>query len=188
MLRITFITGSMLVLIGYGTARETTFQGAGGPNDDRAKILERLRTRYQDVLDQLHRNDSGADTLAMQKEIAELLKRLLEQDDPPPRNPPHAPKSLPMPEPKGSPPSPIEKAQPMQAKAVERRETERAPASFEDMKKQLAKEGYWPLKLPARHQINIEVSGGGRFMPRYEELLRAYYRTIAESKRSDGDK
>jgi hypothetical protein len=35
--------------------------------------------------------------------------------------------------------------------------------------------------LPQNKRKEMDAFSGSRFMPRYEDLLRAYYRTIAEA-------
>jgi hypothetical protein len=196
MLRSMLIAASLLLVIGVASAREAlSFGGTKKADaDDRGHIVERLRGKYQDVLDRLNKNEPGADTLAMQKEIAELLQRLLEQDEPPSAQaPPSAAKDAP--KHRADPAAnPAQKPAPQSAKkaAAQRQNVqglanEPSAKSLGEMKKQLQAEGNWPLKLPPRHRDDFEVSGGGRFMPRYEELLRAYYRRIAESHRDTHD-
>jgi hypothetical protein len=196
MLRSMHIAASLLLVIGVASAREALpFGGTKKADaDDRGHIVERLRGKYQDVLDRLNKNEPGADTLAMQKEIAELLQRLLEQDEPPSAQAP-PPVAKDAPKHRSDPASnPAQKPAPQSAeKAATQRPNvqglanEPSAKSLGEMKKQLQAEGNWPLKLPPRHRDYIEVSGGGRFMPRYEELLRAYYRRIAESHRGTRD-
>jgi hypothetical protein len=207
MFRTIVITASML-LAADASAREATVFRVGGRADakkaapeDRAKVIERLRVEYGSVLERLNKNDPGTDTQGTQRHIAELLKKLLENDDPsPPSPPPPSPQSSPPKPPSDPPPAP--KAPPMnppqdasnvpqpkpaakQATTCEPRQdaSGRVETSLAEMKKQWEKDGRWPLQLPLRHLENIDVSGGGRFMPRYQELLREYYRTLAESNR-----
>ena len=183
MLRVTFLLAALLSMNIGATAHESLSFGTGKKAEpsDRAKIVERLRGRYQDVLDQLNQKNPGADTLAKQKEIADLLKQLLEQDDPPASNP--SP-----PAPKATNPPPSGEAQPMPKPTSNTSATEQSARSLNELKKQLEADGHWPVNLPPHHRKSLDSSAHGRFMPRYEELLRAYYRTIAESSDRKDDK
>ncbi len=57
-----------------------------------------------------------------------------------------------------------------------------------DFNPELRKAGRWG-ELPKRIRDELDVHARERFMPRYEDLLRQYYRTIAEqgTRRKEGD-
>ena len=57
-----------------------------------------------------------------------------------------------------------------------------------DLNADLRKGGQWG-KLPERIRDQLDVHARERFMPRYEDLLRQYYRTIAEqgTRRKEGE-
>jgi hypothetical protein len=109
------------------------------------------------------------------------------QDQPKPQVQPN----LPMPKPQEDPGAqnqPKPQVQPDQPKpqvqpAPESTERVGDPKSIEEMQKQRPNNGgYWP-DMPPRHRAGIETHLRDRFPPRYEELLRAYYRNLAESGR-----
>jgi hypothetical protein len=62
------------------------------------------------------------------------------------------------------------------------------PPQVKDEPKQEMRQGLpsgaWP-NLPNRHRQQIDAASGDRFVPRYEDLLREYYRALADGGRRE---
>lgn len=183
--------------------------------ESRAKIIGEIRTDLDDAVDKLNRQDPGQQTRAIQDRILENLKKLLEPDDenPPPQNsdssnPPQKPMSPPNSEkpktpnpsdspsdPKANPSAPPEKkpgesqqnASPNAPKPAPMSSPQQLPPKVEDTSKDERRPGDggpWP-PLPQRHRAELNSASGDRFVRRYEDLLREYYRALAESGRRE---
>ena len=174
---------------------------------EKQRIVEELRGKYQSAVDELSKKNTGAEAVARQREIADLLKKLLEQNDPPPSDSP--PSSPPPPSsdradppPTRTPPTPM----PLPASEDSAKKQEAAPPSApklqptptpaksaalpplvkpDDARK--ANLDGWQIVMPRRHAQDVDAYARGRLMDRYEEILRQYYRTIAESDRRKND-
>ncbi len=194
--------------------RAAQFPDAKTTTEDRRKIIDELRLKYQATVDDLGKNNTSAATRAKQKDIADLLDKLLNQDSdtppsgsPPTSNPPPTGNKNSPPMPMSSTPEPdkskehsptpaaakptpmsetpprIEAGEPKKGQA----ELERAPMSLDELQKQNHVQPWRPV-LPPRVRQDIDAYAAERFMPRYEDLLRAYYRTLGESsRRKDGE-
>ncbi len=197
----------------HASAREASpFHGSQGPDgqkphpDSRGKVIDELRADYNDVVAEFARKNVNEEMRAKQQRIIDNLKRLLEDDDPPPNpsgntGPDNAPKSppppsgskanpsaskqnpekTPAPQPKNAQGNPSEAKQPMSGKSGD---SESSPRTIEEMRND-KKTGGGYMELPPRQREAMDAHARDRFPPRYEELLRAYYRTLAESGRRD---
>jgi hypothetical protein len=170
---------------------------------DRKQLVEKIHRDLTRASDKLGEKDAGAAT-ALQKQILANIKKLLENDDPPPPssdNPP--PNGSP---PSGSPPSdspkpksklndpstpelkpqPTERPQPRPEENVAQRPKETpgnaVPQNLPDPREQMKLGGSWPT-MRSQQRAEIDAYGSSRFVRGYEELLREYYRSIAESSR-----
>jgi hypothetical protein len=219
----TVLCAAILVVANIGVARialarETSPFRAGvqpdgkkGPAqpENRAKIIDEIRTDLDSAVEKLNRQDPSRQTRAVQDRILENLKKLLEPDDdsPPPNNstnPPPKPKSpppnsqdpaaseQPKPQPENQRQSnsqsenqPHSKPQPQTApKAAPKQASSELspPSANEDSKKQNRKEdGVWDIQMPRRHRQAMDAASGDGPIRRYEELLREYYRALAEN-------
>jgi hypothetical protein len=193
------------------SARETApfgaAQGADGKKpqaDSRSEIIEELRADYNDVVDEFAKKNFDAQMRAKQQRIIDNLKRLVEDDDPPPNPngnsaPENAPKSPPPPSGSKANPPPVkpnpEKAplpapknangapgEPKPPMAGQNGDRESPPRNIDELRKEMNKGG-GHMDLPPRQREAMDAHARDRFLPRYEELLRAYYRTLAESSR-----
>jgi hypothetical protein len=207
MLRIFLLTliVASVICVGASAREPLPVRAAQGPEakkphaDNRGKIIDELRADYNDVVDEFARKNVNEEMRARQQRIIDNLKRLLEEEDPP-RNP-SGNASPPSPENSKADPPPskprTEKALPPQPKNAQgdlgepkqrirgkEGESETPPRSIEEMRNEKTKGNAWP-PLPARQQDALDAHARDRFPPRYEELLRAYFRTIAESGRRD---
>ena len=176
------------------------------PGDSRQKIIDEIRAGYDKVLDRLQQDDAGAETRENQKRIRANIEKLLKQQDPDngannnqsnsnnprsPLNPKQAPEK-----PANQPQKAVEEPKPQPLPLERAKETKPAnpignvgntdrPANtIEDMMKERKELQPWP-GLPAHHRRAMDTSSREQFMHRYEELLRAYYRNIAESSRRE---
>jgi hypothetical protein len=210
----TFVGTTLIALLVAGAcAREADFFGAGqapqtkktlAPGDQR-QIVAKLRLKYQQVVADLDQQKTGATTRTAQQDIADLIDELLNQEsdpppsgnppesDPPPSNPPPAGAKNNPPPPKSPDPAPNRPKQnapapnvPLESKQTQS-ERDRPPMNLDQIRQE-KHSGHWPDNLPSRARTDINRYGQDRFMPRYEELLRAYYRNIAEARRGkDGE-
>jgi len=208
-MRSVLMMSALIVLLGSAVmAREAApFRAGSQPEKkitpqpiDRAKIVDEIKADLNDVVDQLNKNDPGAQTRAKQQRILKNLDRLLEPDDPPPptssnsNNPPKPmspPPDSPSPEPKSSTANPppaapkvipqpqAEKPAQVQAKSTN---AESLPRTPEEMQKAKSESGRWG-EYPPRLRPEMDAYARGRFIRNYEELLREYYRSLAEGNR-----
>lgn len=188
-----------------------------GPTpENRAKIIEEIRSDFNDAVDKLNQNDPGAQTRARQERILANLKKLLENDEPPPppssssnsnspnpMNPPSgsanpeprptgnqpmandkSPSPSPKPQPKSTQDNPLE-PKPMATDSSTRVQREPPPRTLEELQKTRPEmKDYWPD--PRRRALpEMDAIMRQRFPRGYEELLREYYRSLAESARRD---
>lgn len=168
--RATLALAAALAVAGFAEA----VQEPAGPK--KTDLIEQLERDFTEARARLQKDDAGAKTQGAHRRIIEGIDRLLE-DDAPEKAPPSAapsttprPKSTqPMTEPKPAPqatpgaPMPEQKAGP-QAKPA-------APAPSAEF-------GPWHPKRNGHAEV-VDAAGRERFPPRYEELLRAYYRALA---------
>lgn len=107
--------------------------------------------------------------------------------DPPPEskpqpqnNEPPAPNSKP--ESKPQPQNMQSQAKPKAASTNPSERLSPPPRSLEDPKKQNRNEdGVWHPDMPWRHRKAMDATSSERFVRRYEEVLREYYRALAEN-------
>lgn len=185
--------------------------------EDRRKIIDEIQTDLDRVLENLNRDDAGAETRKNQKRILAGIDRLLEQQDPeaanssasqspqpkPGANAPPTPKPAPKPSPNSSspvkpvtkqtaapkpgepkrpaPPAPLSESKP-------ERENSLSASTLEKMRAEQQLPQGWSPELPMRHRQTLDAFARERFPPGYEELLRAYYRSLAQSGRDSTSK
>jgi hypothetical protein len=165
------------------------------PAESRQKIIDQIKTEFDQVRDRLNADDPGAEVRAGQDRILKGLDELLKQKDPSQsKNPPpssSAPppgSSEPKPQPAASEPMPMTQAKPQpaatQAKTGEVKKA--APPNTPDEVRKATKSGRWG-EMPPRHGAAIDAVGRARFVPSYQEILREYYRNLAQSSRNAND-
>jgi outer membrane biosynthesis protein TonB len=181
----------------------------GGPDSktpprpiDAKKIIEEIQGDYDRALKDLEKDNPSADARQAQQRIAEGIKKLLEQQDPPSqssKNSANAPKpqnsqAKPAPESKPQPspsqpkphatpspaPKPQAKATPAPNSAERKSSSDNRPRTIDEAMKM----GDWP-SLPSRVRSEIDAIGRDPFMERYNDLLREYYRSLAENNRRE---
>ena len=213
MRRTFFSTTFFLLAAAAVSAQERAPFRAGQPDarktapqpESRAKIIDEIRSDLVDVIEKLNKNDAGAQTRIRQQRILKNIDKLLEQDDPPPsqnsnessssssKPPPDRPPGQ-KPKPTGNSPAqaaeekPLPKtpepvrAEPKPSAANGQRESR--PKTFAEWEKENARTGDgW--ELPPRVRRQMDAYSHDRFPPGYEDLLRAYYRALAESSRRE---
>lgn len=154
-----------------------------GPAEKRSEIVERIKANQERVRKLLGENNSGTETRKLQSQIADDLAKLLETPDDPGSDPSRKAGAAPNPGVQPNQPSKQAAAPEAKPKAVGAEGRSQADA----MRAGKAADGYWG-ELPAQTRKEIDAYPRDRLMPRYEELLRAYYRTIAERATSkEGD-
>ncbi|MBI1830784.1 MAG: hypothetical protein HYR84_04955 [Planctomycetes bacterium] len=194
----------------------TTFPSAAGeersdvsPERDRQKIIQQLQSDFQNAADRLKKNDPGALTRKQQDRIIDGLNKLI--DDPPPSppsppsppRPPSAPPPSPPPPPSPDPRTPETKPAPSPPPAVlpkneaspsektpkspnAQGEPKRTPEALEKLLRETKTEEDW-ARLPPRVRQELDAYARGRLMPRYQDLLRAYYRSLADPPNANPD-
>ena len=209
----TFVLGPIIFgfLIAPVMAREaSSFRAGAQPEskkvlepESRAKIIDEIRSDLGDVVEKLNKNDSGARTRAQQNRIVKNIEKLLDDDDDPPSSPSGNNANSPPPPPPGGKENPQSKSQsapqpeskqqptPQSKQAPTPKASQPSGADSEVAKTPKvepripASPDYWPPPLPRRYQQDVDALSRGRFMPRYEDLLREYYRSLGESRRGD---
>ena len=158
---------------------------------DRRKLIGDIQADYDRVLDNLNRADPGAETRAKQKRILEALDKLIDEPDPPSAK---ASSSPPPKQPDPAPPPPKQTAAPKQTPAQPPTASTPAPkqapaatspptVTVEKIRQEQKIPAGWAPDMPPRHRQALDAFARDRIPPAYEELLRAYYRTLAESGR-----
>ncbi|MSQ93281.1 MAG: hypothetical protein EXR98_01850 [Gemmataceae bacterium] len=161
----------------------TPFRAGGSPDskkpapDTPQKIIEELRLNFDRVGSDFEKQQPGAETRKAQQRILDGIDKLLEQDEPEPnksKTPPSA-KNPPKPMEPIANPTPKPKNVADLAKS-----TGKTPSTPEDMRLLQSDSGFWP-NLPPRHRDQIDAHLRERFIRNYNEILREYYRALAES-------
>jgi hypothetical protein len=192
MLALSFASLSAQALTNFGAGQIAP--KADRPDESRGAIIDRIKANQERVRKLLGDNDSGAETRRLQRQIAADLAKLLESPDEPNPPPPGANSPRSNQPPAGredasrqSVPSGTQKTAP-QAKPGEVGPSGmegRTPAQESPTPRPV--DGRWG-ELPERLRKEIDAYPRDRMMPRYEELLRAYFRTLAErSPNREGD-
>jgi hypothetical protein len=158
------------------------------PKEDPRAIIERLRNkRFPETEDRLEAKDLGDRAQMLQDRIIEDLDKLLDQNDDNGRSSGGASRSRPKDagrnaskptasrkEGKGSP------APDKTAKRGDGLGADRNPPKASTMAES-AREAWSPL--PARKRQEMDAYGKDKPLPKYEQLVGEYFRTIAEQKR-----
>ncbi len=210
-MRRTLILAALSVVLASGGAgaaelfRAGTQDGAKKPASpvDGAKIVDEIKTDLSKAVDELDRNNPGKETHAAQKRVVDNIDRLLNQDDDPPQNPPPSasppPQSPPSdpPSSRPQPPTPEPKAvapngpEPKPSTRGANRPTptnggqDVGPRTANELRKEDAAKGRPWGNMPWRPYPGMDLLGRERFPERYQDLLREYYRSLAESGRRD---
>jgi hypothetical protein len=159
------------------------------PPEQREQIIRRLHGEFEGALSNLEKQNTGTTTRALQQKILEDLDRLIDppntKDNPPPAkqpNNPEAPKS----------PNTGQGVKKNAGPSAKDQEASAAPSTNEkaagkptdaELKNTPGKrpDGFWGERRWQERQA-LDAYSSDRFMRRYEELLRQYYRGIAEEK------
>jgi hypothetical protein len=210
MLRTFSVILGVYVLAGAAAGRETTpFRAGSGqpgakntqtPPDNPQQVIENLRADFDRAGRELDKKDPGLAARKAQQRIIDGIDKLLEQEDPSPsknQNAPSKPENQNAAPPAGTKPAPKpmpqlapgEKeltnntAKPKSVNNLAKSQSQK-PTAIEDMRQE---PGAWP-PLPPRHRVNIDAYSRQQFIRNYHEILREYYRALAESdRRKDGD-
>lgn len=154
------------------------------PAPKKADVVKELQRDFDEARARLQKDDPGAKTRAAHRRIIAGLDRLLEQEDDdssgnPPANPPpparpegQQPKESKPPMPQ-TPPGVKPMAEP---KSIP--EVRPTPGGKGAEPSQVGADGPWDPRRP-RRQESVDAVGRERFPRHYEELLRAYYRSLA---------
>lgn len=167
------------------TKKKSPSQDAPEP---RERIIRRLHGEFEDALSNLEKQNTGKATRALQQKILEDLDRLIDPpnntNSPPPATQPDnpgAPKAPKTGEGAKMKAGPGAKSQEPGAALTTKKsagnptdtEQKNTPGNLDN--------GEWGRR-PPRVQQALDAYSSDRFMRRYEELLRQYYRGIAEEK------
>jgi hypothetical protein len=189
----TLIATFFFLLAASAPAREAApFRAGGGPDAKKSapenpqRIIEEIRSHFDRVGSDFEKNQPGAETRKAQQRILDGIDKLLEQQDPEPKNskaPPTSKNSPPSNEPAVKPKPALEKPKitPATPKSIADlpKEIANTAKTTESMAKSPTGSGYWP-NLPPRHRDQIDALSRERFIRNYSEILREYYRALAE--------
>lgn len=208
MLRFLSFAAVWLFVAASASARELAPFGAGGGPEAKTpapanpqKIIEELRSDFGRVGSDFEKNQTGAETRKTQQRIIEGIDKLLEQQDPNPSQSKSANSSKNPPKPKeaSANPPPVTNAEqkppvaqpkstvlkPQQKPAITKdiAPASRAPKTLAEMRpEQTVGNQRWG-DYPPRFRQEIDAFARERFMRNYAEILREYYRSLAESGR-----
>lgn len=144
----------------------SAWAGQEKPAGTKSDVIKELERSFEEARTGLQK-DAGAKTRAAHRRIIAGLDELLKSDEPaqppvPSKSPPPANKPLPPPAPKSAPES-----------------SPLPQAGLGTPGEGRLKDGPWDIRRQ-RQQEALDAVGRDRLVPRYEELLRAYYRSLAE--------
>lgn len=200
--RTLLLTLSIFILAAVSSAARATAPFRAGsqpdakksspPQEDRGKIIADVKADLSDVVEHLNKNDAGERTRAKQKRIIDNLTKLLDQEDDSPDSPNRSPGDSPKPM---NPPSDSQSRRPKPAanspepkrpaEIAGNKEEHAAPAtSVNELPKARSPMGRWG-EYPPRLRPEMDAFARERFVRRYEDLLREYYRSLAESGRRE---
>jgi hypothetical protein len=192
------IAAVLLMSAVLASARAETAQQPepGKKAESRAKIVEQIQADYESVLGRLKKDDPGAVTRSQQQRILDGLDKLIEQQDPEKNggasNPPPPPmgnsgeKPKPQPMPTGSSQAPKQQPdkQPAPSASTPKQKQvgqQAPPANPAGVRKPRDGADGWQVQLPPRHRTEIDSIPRDRLIRNYEEMLRAYYRNLADT-------
>jgi hypothetical protein len=185
MVRTCTTLAALLLVTGLGQAAQER------PAPKQADVVKELERDFDEARARLQKDDPGAKTRAAHRRIIAGLDELLKQEDDnnsatPPAPPPALPPREPAPN-EGNQPKeikqPKENKQPMpratpMAEPKSIPELTPAPPGKGPERPEVGPDGPWDPRRQ-RQQEPVDAVGRERFPPRYEELLRAYYRSLA---------
>jgi hypothetical protein len=157
----------------------------------KADVVKQLQQDFDEARARLQKDGPGEKTRAVHRRIIEGLDKLLEQEDdkanPPASsnaNPPQESSAKQDEQPKGSQrpmpgvkPTPSSSAQP-NSDGPSAPEIRPVPKGENGEPSKVGPDSPWDPRRK-RQQQAVDALGRERFPPRYEELLRAYYRSLA---------
>ena len=166
------------VLATSASARHDVGQDPKGPADSRRTIVKQVQDDLDSARAKLNQNDPGAETRRTQKRIVAGLDELIEQQNEhrggnsssSAKKSKNAVDRPPAPQPAPASKQPVGRAE--------------LPSTPADLRQQKNASESWP-GMPPRLRQEMDAFARERFIRNYEELLRAYYRTLAESGRGD---
>lgn len=138
----------------------------------RDEIIKRLNENFEKSEGNLAKTDPREETQKVQELIIKDLDELIKQRNNPP------PGAAPRGEGKDPKETPAKRSRQDESRTNKRIDSD-APKKPTSADRQT---GFWGEPRKMRLQ-EIEIYGKQRFLPKYEELLRQYYRTISESDR-----
>ena len=189
--------GSVLALAASASAQDSV---AKEPTENRRDVIKQVQDDLDAAQGRLKQDDAGNETRQAQDRIIAGLKKLIEQqDENQSRNnsssdsassSKNRPEATPKPASPSAEPAPRLKPVPSKAPAdapvpiaKEKQVGKGGPANtLADLAKECKAMGAWG-QYPTRLRSEMDAFGRERFIRNYEELLRAYYRTLAESGR-----
>jgi hypothetical protein len=182
----------VLALVGAGQVFAS--QGPAIPKEDPKAIIDRLRSkRFPEADDRLEARDAGAGAQMVQEKIIEDLDKLLDEND---NAGSDARKNAGRSRPKDAGRNPGTKKDREQPAIGDRvgksgkrgegmgadRKDPVKPPTVSDLRRDI-----WP-PMPDRNRQEMDAYGKDKPLPKYEQLLGEYYRTIAEqNKRRDSE-
>lgn len=149
--------------------------GQERPAPKKGDVVKQLQKDFDDARARLQQDDAGEKTRAAHRRIIAGIDRLLQQeDDPGAGPPPQAPTG-------STPPKPMNqsapKAKPM-AEGPSSPKVRPLPGDQPAERPGVGPAGPWDPRRKVQADA-VDAVGRERFPPRYEELLRAYYRSLA---------
>lgn len=169
-----------------------TIAWVAGPTENREELLRRLHRAFGDTVDNLEKQDVGAGTRDLQKKIVEDLGKLIDPPFGKPKPPPAAKSAdnSKQAKPKSANDGMLAKQDPLRPAKVSKPASPPAKvtgglaappeSSQKTLEEQRSSEEWGKLPLHVRQALDAYASD--RFMRRYEEMLRQYFRGIAEAR------
>lgn len=187
-------TIAILVVMGVlASAHSAPFQAGGpkktqppAPPTDPRPIIEQIDKDFGNTVDRLTQKDPGVQTRENQQRILEGLDKLIQQQNPNHR-PPSASNPPPPKKPAGPPPvsaaNPAPKQPPAAQKTPAGKVENRATTPPAAPKEKHPVEA-WP-NLPPRLRAEMDAFAREGYPARYQRLIGAYFRSVAENHRRD---
>jgi hypothetical protein len=167
MIRTLATLAALLLVTGFSHATQDR------PAPKKADVVKELQRDFDEARAGLQKDDAGVKTRAAHRRIIEGIEELLKQeDDKPPQEP--APKERQQPKENTQP---MPRAKPL-AEPKSMPELTPAPGGQGPERPGFGPNGPWETRRKWQ-QPALDAVGRERFPPRYEELLRAYYRSLA---------
>ncbi len=165
----------------------------GDSTENREVVIQRLHREFEHARSSLENQDAGRDTSDVQKRIIRDLDKLIDEADRGERTPSgsNGKKANNQDGAQQGAGKPIPQEKPARGTAKGPAEMNVDPAG-KNMQSNVDKNAGVPRNLAGiwgellkRKRLEVDVYAGDHFVPSYEELLRQYYRAIAEATRRD---